>query len=484
MTQTLDYQSPPLPVSDDVRPLVELLTLAGPTVVQMASYTLMQFVDTLMLSRVGIDEPTAAANSGHLAFSVMSFGIGVLWVVNTLASQSFGRKEFTACGRYLWQGIWFAVIFSALLAPAMYFAEAPYRGFGHSANLVRLEGGYFRVALSFTLVKLIGTALGQFLLAVNRPGAVLASAACGVGINALAAWALIFGHLGFHPHGVLGSAWGQNVGVTVESAVLAACVLAPAVRRKFNVMDWRFRLAEMKTLLSVGAASGAQILADVLAWGLFGLWVMGQFGTRAMAANTFMFRYMVVSFMPAFGLGVAVTALVGRYIGAGRPDLAAQRAKLAFKVAAIYMTVCGLFFFLGRNLLIGLFTKDPDIRRTGALLLTFAAVYQFFDAMYIVYNGALRGAGDTLVPAVATMGLCWGITVFGGYAIARVFPRFGPAGPWLLATGYGVILGVFMYRRFKRGGWREIRLGGVSNVGADSNTVNSTTNDETRTTSE
>ena len=49
---------------------------------------------------------------------------------------------------------------------------------------------------------------------------------------------------------------------------------------------------------------------------------MGVFGTKAMAANTFMFRYMTVSFMPAFGLSVAVTALVGRYIGRGRPDIA------------------------------------------------------------------------------------------------------------------------------------------------------------------
>src|SRR5260370_16025179 len=34
--------------------------------------------------------------------------------------------------------------------------------------------------------------------------------------------------------------------------------------------------------------------------------VIGTFGETAMAANTFMFRYMVVSFMPAIGIGAAV----------------------------------------------------------------------------------------------------------------------------------------------------------------------------------
>ena len=47
---------------------------------------------------------------------------------------------------------------------------------------------------------------------------------------------------------------------------------------------------------------------------------MAAFGTKGMAANHFVFRYMSVSFMPAFGISVAVTALVGRYIGRGQPD--------------------------------------------------------------------------------------------------------------------------------------------------------------------
>src|ERR1051325_11178244 len=87
------------------RPLAELLRLALPTVAQMASYTLMQFLDTWMLSRVGdrVIPPTAAANSGILAFSVISLGMGVLWLVNTLVSQAFGRKDYAACGQFLWQ---------------------------------------------------------------------------------------------------------------------------------------------------------------------------------------------------------------------------------------------------------------------------------------------------------------------------------------------------------------------------------------------
>ncbi len=91
-------------------PLVELLRLAGPTVLQMASYTLMQFIDTYLLARLGVLDAAAGAMSGLFAFAMICFGIGVLQLVNTLASQNYGRGEFGHCGRYLWQGVWFGLI--------------------------------------------------------------------------------------------------------------------------------------------------------------------------------------------------------------------------------------------------------------------------------------------------------------------------------------------------------------------------------------
>ena len=440
-------------------PIFELLFLAGPTVAQMASYTLMQFVDTYMLSRVGTDEPTAAGNSGLLAFALICFGFGLLFVVNTLASQSYGAKRFGECGRHLWQGFYVAVSYSLLLLPTVGFADVFFRAFHHAHVLAAMEGGYFRITMSFMFAKLIGVAAGQFLLAVNRPLVVFGSAVAGISANALVAWALIFGHLGFAPHSIVGSAWGQNVGVCVETAfLLAAIFLKPVMRQSFGVLDARLRRRELLALLKIGAGAGMQVVADVMAWSLFGVWVIGRFGTQAMAANTFMVRYLAVSFMPAYGISVAVTALVGRSIGAGRPDEARRWARLGFLVAASYMVACGLVFLFGRHLLIGLFTRDPVIARTGALLLCFGAAYQLFDAFYIVFNGALRGAGDTLIPGLATGVFCWGITIFGGYAVARNFPRWGVAGPWTMEIIYGIVLGLFMWHRFSHGHWREIHL--------------------------
>ncbi len=440
------------------RPIVELLRLAGPTVAQMASYTVMQFIDTWMLSHLGVDAPTAAGNAGIFAFAVISFGMGILFIVNTLVSQAFGQENYSHCGRYLWQGVWVGVMFAVVALVATPFVDHIFITAGHTPHLAAMETTYLKIVLAATLFKMLGMACEQFLLAVNRPGLVLVAAVCGVSVNALAAWMMIFGHAGFSSMGVAGAAWAQNVGVFVEMFVAIVFVFAPSIRKKFNVLDWRFRWPEFKTLVTVGAPSGLQIVADVVAWSMFIVLVMAPLGNNAMAANTFMFRYMAVSFMPAFGIGQAVTALVGRYIGRGEPEIAMHRAHLGFKLAAVYMLACGFGFFIARRQLMSVFTSDPDVLRIGTVLMIFAAIYQFFDAMYIVYYGGLRGAGDTFIPALVTAGLCWSMTVGIGFLVARHFPRFGAAGPWTIATIYGAILGFYMYGRFVRGKWRSIHL--------------------------
>src|SRR4051812_44343418 len=157
-------------MQEHARPLVELLRLAGPTVAQMASYTVMQFLDTWMLSHVGdrIVAPTAAANSGILAFSVISLGMGTLWVVNTLVSQAFGRKDYRGCGQFLWQGVWFAVLFAAVVLPTLPFVHRGFEMLGHEPHLVDLESSYLRIVVGLSVLKLVGTAFGQFLLAIDH----------------------------------------------------------------------------------------------------------------------------------------------------------------------------------------------------------------------------------------------------------------------------------------------------------------------------
>ena len=149
------------------------------------------------------------------------------------------------------------------VAPFVAFSSRVFTLFGHEPELVVLESSYFRICLAATAVKMTATALGQFLLAINRPWIVLLAAFSSIFVNVGANWLLIYGHWGFPAMGVAGAAWGTNLAVTWEVLVLAAFAFGPRVRQTFNTLDWLPRLRQMKTSLRVGRIQPRQNLPDL-----------------------------------------------------------------------------------------------------------------------------------------------------------------------------------------------------------------------------
>ncbi len=442
------------------RPLVELLLLALPTVAQMASYTLMQFADRWMLARVGEVPAAAAGTAGITFFCVLGFGFGVLLVINTFVSQAMGRGDLKSTGASMWQGVWFGAGFGMLSLCLIPLAQRIFLAMGHEPLVAATEATYFQIVTLGGSVKLVTIAISQFLLGLHRPTIVFLGTVVGIFANVLFNWMLIYGNLGFPAMGIAGAAWGTNAAVTCELLVMGLFVMRKAFVHQHGLGQWRVQWDKMRLLLKIGIPAGFQLICDITAWMIFMNVIVGSFGTAALTANSFAFTYMHVCFMPAVGVGTAVTALVGKYIGMGRPDMARRRAHLGFGVCAVYMVAAGLILYAFRFRLIGLFTQNPETIQIGAHIMLFVALYQIFDALFVVYVSALRGAGDTLVPAVVQAILVWTIVVGGGAWVVHFAPDYGIVGPWALATVFGSILGIFMFWRFSRGRWESIRLHG------------------------
>ena len=95
---------------DQSRPIREVWTQAWPTVLTMTSYTVMQFIDSLMVARIGHLEVAAQGNGGVWSFAVICFGFGLLTVVNTFVAQHLGAGEKSSTARYGWSSIWISLL--------------------------------------------------------------------------------------------------------------------------------------------------------------------------------------------------------------------------------------------------------------------------------------------------------------------------------------------------------------------------------------
>jgi len=475
------------PAADAVslwRALGEVWSIAWPTVATMTSYTVMQFIDKLMIGQVGPLEVAAQGNGGVWAFVPIAVSMGFLTVVNTFVSQNLGRGKPENGPRYAWAALWITVV--AWLVLLLPFAASMPIIFGamHDnpavesfARLVRMETHYGQILLLGAVFTLSSRSLHHYFFGLHRPKVATVSAVCGNLTNVLCNYVLIFGADGIPGWGIpgvpgvpalgiYGAAIGTVIGGMVEAAIPLAIFLGPRMNAELHSRSqWRPQWKPVRDLLRVGWPAAMQYGNEVVCWSLFMSWIIGQFGENHMTAGWIALTYMHLSFMPAVGFSVAATSLVGRYIGAGDPNRAQHRARVGLGVALTYMTICAAVFFFGRHQLVGVFIggdatpeQAAHIIAIGAKLMICAAVFQTMDAVGIVYTGALRGAGDTIWPGVMTMVLSWTFIVGGGWLMIHFAPGLESIGPWIAASAFVIIYGIAMALRFESGRWRRIRL--------------------------
>jgi MATE family multidrug resistance protein len=259
--------------------------------------------------------------------------------------------------------------------------------------------------------------------------------------------------------GIRGSAIATVIAWGIRAVMLTSVFLSDRFNRQFRTRpSWRFDAARLRSILSIGWPIALQWVLDIGSWWVFLQFIMGRFGEKTMAASNISMQLMHFSFMPAIGVGISVCSLVGHAIGERRPELALRLARIGLSITMVYMGVMALLFLLIPGPLVGLFQKDPEVVRLGCVVLLWGAIFQVFDAAQITYINALRGTGDTLVPAILVASHCWIVFIAGGLVVARLWPGWGLNGPWMMCTLYIILLGLILHRRWTRGGWRKIKL--------------------------
>lgn len=463
-----------MPEQDDIRietehPVWDLLRVAAPSVATTTSYTLMQFVDGLMVARV---EPSslsvsAQGNGGVWAWAPMSIGVGFLGMINTFVSQNLGAGKPERGPAYAWTGLWLSLAYWLLLVvPYGLMMPTLFGMQNHSAELVRLESAYAQILLLGGLFTLSSRAVSQFFYGLHQPMVVLIAALVGNVTNLTLNWALIFGHLGFPAMGVHGAAIATVIGTAVEFLIPLCIFLGPRMNARYRTRAaWRWSIDHTKDLLRTGWSPALMFGNEMICWAYFMTALAGRFGETQNAASWAVLRYMHMSFMPAAGISMALTAIVGKCLGAGRPDLAQQRAWLGIRIAMGYMIFCATVMIVFRGQLVSVFTSDKTnaaelaaIIATGGKIMIVAAIFQAFDGLGITIIGCLRGAGDTVLPSIVTMFLAWIFILGLGWTLATYQPAWGALGPWVGAAAYIVVLGIFLFFRFQSGRWKSMKL--------------------------
>jgi MATE family multidrug resistance protein len=438
----------------------EVLTLAYPLILGQMSFTIQVFVDRLFLTWYSREAVAGAVMALVAVWAVIGVFLGTGEYLTTFVAQYFGAGRRDRIGPVMWQGVYFSIGAGLLVAALSPLAGPVFARTGHEPLVRAYETEYARILMIGAFPIILMATLSTFFAGRGRTQVVLWVNVLATLVNALLDYLWIFGHAGFARSGVSGAAWATVTSQVVGAGVYLALMLRLRHRAEYRTLAARPEPRLLLRFVRFGLPSGLQYSLELLAFAIF-LVIVGRIGTDELAASGIAFNLNMIVFMPLLGLGVGVSSLVGRYLGAERPDLAERTTWSAFRLGLGYMTLCSAVYVLVPRLLLAPYAAGADagfgrVETMTVVLLRFVAVYSIFDTMNVVFASGLKGAGDTSYPLVMSVALSWLVMLIPAYLLC-VRGGGGVYTAWATASAYVFVLGLMMITRFRAGRWRSLR---------------------------
>lgn len=257
--------------------------------------------------------------------------------------------------------------------------------------------------------------------------------------------------VGAGPLPALGIAGAAVAAVLTRGAALGMGFVILTRRRlvRLSVFDWRSAFTALRIGLPV-AFTG--VFFSFVYIGLTR--ITTRFGVPALAALGIGHKLEGLSYMVSVGFGLASAAIVGQNIGAGRVDRARSAGWLTASYAAGLGSIVGVAFIAFPDLMVGIFTSDPDVIADGSMYLRAMALAQVSMGFEIVLQSALGGAGYTVMP------MLWN-ALFTAARIplaAWLAGVLGVAGVWWAIGLTAVARGIAMALLWRGERWHGVRV--------------------------
>ena len=440
----------------------ELLTIALPMVIATACDGIMTFTDRLFLSHVASEQMNAAMGGGVALQMLMFFFIGLTGYSTALVAQYFGAGENQNSAKAAFQAIiitiaaWPVILLIKPLAINLfYFMKIP------EAQL-SLQIRYLNIIAWGSIFSMLRYTLGCYFTGIGKPKVVMTATIAAMVVNVILDYLLIFGKLDLPAMEIEGAAI-----ATVSGAFCAVIILVSAYFSKFNkivfsvLKSFRYDKKIMKRLVYYGSPAGLEMFLNFLAF-TFIIFLFHSEGETVATATTIMFNWDLISFIPLLGIEIAVTSLVGRYMGAGKSAIAYHSALSSIKTGIGYSVVILALFILIPKQLVMVFRPEEQSDLfdqavpIAVSMIKIAAMYVLAEAVMVAMSGTLRGAGDTYFTMITSVSAHW-VFVPLLYLSLKVF-RFSISFSWLLLVVFFLMFCSVFIIRFRQGKWKKIRV--------------------------
>ena len=438
----------------------QILMLAWPALVQQGLLLTIQLYDQYLTGKFSESHKAALTTANYLYWFVTSYTVVVNAGATALVGRLVGAKDLPLAQKACGQAMLLALLFGVLGSVSAFL------GLPTLIPLLGLKGESAQFAIDY--LRPLAGLLPFYMIEVGGIACLVGAGDTRTGLKVLAtvvvvnvplAWGLSRGESLFPDLGFLGIAWGTGLAHVIGCLLVLVTLARGRYGLKLDLASLLPDRALTVRLLRVSIPAAI----DSLSVGVFQfvfLAMVNDLGKTAASAHGIAIRLEGLGYLSGAAFATATAAIVGRALGAKRPDIAARGAWTAFAFGCGIMSVMGVVFFIFARPMFELFNPDPNqvaVIDTGVPVLRLIAFAMPGLAGSIILTQALRGAGDTRVPVLFTWVGFVGVRLPLAYGLTVVLDH-GLLGAWLAMFIDIYVRGAFFLWRFAGGKWKTARV--------------------------
>lgn len=444
--------------------LKSLLSLAGPIVLTNLMHTAYQLVDTFWVGKLGASAVAAVSLSFPIIFLLISLGVGFSMAGTILVAQYFGQKNTKQVNHVASQTVSLMFLISVPLAVLGYYSAQPIM------ELMGAKGDVLPNAISYLKVSSIGIifmfsffVFQSLMRGAGETKMPLYIVTSTVLLNLILDPFFIMGFGSFPGYGVTGAAVATILTEALASIIGLAILFRGKHKIKIQLQHFIPNLKLVRKMFLLGLP--ASIEQSMKALGLIILsFLVATFDTFIIAAYGIGIRIITFVIIPAFGLSMATSTLVGQNIGANKTNRAEKIANTSLKIGFSTLLILGVLSFVFSNLLASIFIPgDPLAISEATTYIKFISFGFPLIGAYLIINGILQGAGDTRIPMLFSIISLW-VLEFPISYILSTHTNLNQTGLWIAMPVTNLILALAGFLYFKSGNWKNIKLIGNPNA--------------------
>jgi len=440
----------------------QMLGIALPMMLSTSCDAVMVFTTRIFLSQLGPEHMNAAIGGAVMNQVLVFFFTGLIGYSTALSAQYYGSGQKRLSPVTAFQAVLISFAAYPLILAAVPFAEKFFLFVKTPENQIGYQLKYFAIVCFGTLPTMIRQSLGCYFSGIGRTRIVMTATITALVMNIGAGYLLIFGKFGMPEMRIEGAAYASIISTVIAVIILAFSYFKTSHRREFEVMrSFHFDKAVMKKLITFGYPAGIELFLYFFAFTLM-IYIFQSQGDIVATASSIMINWDMAAFVPLLGIEIAVSSLVGRYMGAGNPDAAHRSAMSGIKTGLLYALAVTLIFLFLPELMVNIFRPDgPNHVFEAAApiavsMVRIASIYIIAETVMVSLIGALRGAGDTLWVMMASVSYQW-LFVPVLYVMLNVL-KFPPVYAWCGFVIFFLLFCAVLVARYRGGKWRKIKV--------------------------